>query len=61
MLKFKTIDRPLTDFVPFKADWGLCCNEKSRHFTETVFEYFICPMQREEGWGAHSFSEGGIF
>jgi hypothetical protein len=30
-------------FAAFDADWGLCCNSGSRHFTETVFEHFTCP------------------
>ncbi|MGA2080305.1 MAG: hypothetical protein ABSH53_06805 [Holophaga sp.] len=30
-------------YAVFNADWGLCCNQNSRHFTETVFEHFTCP------------------
>lgn len=44
-------------FAPFNSDWGLCCHSRSRHFTETVFEHFTCPVFVNEGWGMHSFSE----
>lgn len=43
-------------FAPFNSDWGLCCNDRSRHVTETIFEHFTCPAYDGEGWGAHSFA-----
>ena len=43
-------------FAPFNSDWGLCCNPKSRHLTETVFEHFTCSALVNEGWGSHSFT-----
>jgi hypothetical protein len=44
-------------YAPFNMDWGLCCHRKSRHFTETVWEHFTCPVHVSEGSGAHSFTE----
>ena len=44
-------------FAPFDSDWGLCCQRRSRHFTETVFEHFACRETVQEGWGGHSFAE----
>lgn len=44
-------------FAAFDTDWGLCCHEKSRHFTETVFEHFTCGKFVNECWGPHSFTE----
>lgn len=48
-------------FAPFNADYGLCCNEASRHLTETVFEHFTCVSHVAEGWGPHSFSESEAY
>ena len=44
-------------FAPFNSDWGLCCNPKSKHVTETVFEHFTCAALVAEDWGSHSFTE----
>ena len=48
-------------FAKFNGDWGLCCNPKSRHYLETVFEHFTCPTYAAEGWGPHSFSDDPSF
>src|SRR5262245_30891177 len=44
-------------YAKFDPDWGLCCHPRSRHHLETVFEHFTCPVQVNEGWGPHSFTE----
>ena len=46
--------------APFNYDYGLCCHNESRHFTEPVFEHFTCAAYHGEGWGAHSFTKLGI-
>src|SRR5262245_37334504 len=43
-------------FAQFNSDWGLCCNAKSSHHLETVFEHFTCKSYVCEGWGPHSFT-----
>ena len=45
-----------SSYAPFNEDWGLCCQQRSRHFLETIFEHFTCTDQIEEGWSPHSFS-----
>jgi hypothetical protein len=44
-------------YAPFNADYGLCCNNESRHWLETLFEHFTCPSFINEGWGPHSFTK----
>ena len=44
-------------YAKFNADWGLCCNHKSRHHLETIFEHFTCASHVDEGWGARSFRD----
>ena len=48
-------------FAEFNLDYGLCCNAKSRHHLETVFEHFTCPVIVRECWGPHSFTEDEEF
>jgi hypothetical protein len=43
-------------FATFNAAYGLCCNDLSPHWTETVSEHFTCSAHVNEGWGPHSFS-----
>ena len=47
-------------FAKFNSDWGLCCNDKSRHHLETVFEHFTCPAFIDDGWDAHTFRDWDI-
>jgi hypothetical protein len=48
-------------YAPFNEDYGLCCFQKSAHFTETVLEHFTCAAHVSEDWGPHSFSENSEF
>lgn len=48
-------------FAPFNEDWGLCCQVRSRHHLETVFEHFTCETFVNEGWGPHSFADNEEF
>lgn len=48
-------------YAEFTSDWGLCCNPKSRHHLETIFEHFTCPACVPECWGPHSFTEDAEF
>jgi hypothetical protein len=36
-------------FAPFNASWGLCANERSPCYLETVFEHYVCGEYAGEG------------
>jgi hypothetical protein len=48
-------------YAKLNSDYGICCHDASRHFTETVFEHFTCPSYVQEGWGPHSFTRDPTF
>ncbi len=47
-------------FSPFTTSYGLCHNQNSRHYLETVFEHFTCAVIDIESWEYHSFGAGEI-
>jgi hypothetical protein len=44
-------------YAEFNSDWGLCCHPKSRHYLETIYEHFTCPVHVAESWQYHSFTD----
>lgn len=47
-------------YAEFNHDYGLCCQQGSRHYLETVFEHFTCPSYAYARGGdyRHTFREG---
>ena len=42
-------------FARLNNNWGVCCHDRLRHYLETVYRLFTCPVITYEGWESHSF------